>query len=60
MEIFDYVVSAHGTAVFHVFEDYYIHKFLDYSSAKSICCFGFQGGHRFEIFIFPKYNAMCL
>jgi hypothetical protein len=43
MEKFDHVVPTHWPVVFEVFEDYYVQKVLDYSSAKGVCGLGFQG-----------------
>jgi hypothetical protein len=51
VEIFDYVISAHGVVVFYLFENYYVHEVLDYSSVEGICCFGFQCENRFESII---------
>ena len=51
MEVFDYVVSAHGVVVFQVFEDYYVHEVLDYPTIEGGYCLGVQSKNRFEMYI---------
>ena len=51
MQISNHLISADDRAVLQVFEDYYVHEVFDHSSIESVYYFGFQAGHRVEMYI---------